>query len=350
MSHRALTGLPWDAFGVNDINKIKHPAVFVVGFDEDDPRLDRIKEMAGTYRHETALRQGEFHPKDWDVYVVRRSVAGVPKHANVLVFGQPAELGWASDMPVEVRRNQPSPAMTFHELPAGVKDLKDELSAELTEGPRLQIAFGPASRPDHPNVTRQPWITDRDDFMLAGAFKRRSTTEGEPAAWCWVIPYDAPEPCRWLAAAFEEWRRDDDARFPARDPWTNRPKWLTPQEQQARDRLVQLEEERAEQEAQWARQEAEYNAQVTAAARAADDGVRRLLTHHGEPLVEAVTVALESFGFTVTNVDQTLQPGEAKREDLHITSDETSGTIIAEVKGLTGGAKANDITKLALRL
>jgi hypothetical protein len=67
----------------------------------------------------------------------------------------------------------------------------------------------------------------------------------------------------------------------------------------------------------------------------ADAGVRRLITSQGGQLVDAVAAAFEALGFSVTKLDEELEKGEPKREDLRLS--EPMGTspweAIVEVRG-----------------
>jgi len=81
-------------------------------------------------------------------------------------------------------------------------------------------------------------------------------------------------------------------------------------------------------------------------------GPRRLLTEKGDPLKEAVAVALGQLGYVVTDRDLEAPPDPGgKIEDLGV-DDPDDGTVdpIVEVKGYDSGAKANDLASMGRHL
>jgi hypothetical protein len=82
------------------------------------------------------------------------------------------------------------------------------------------------------------------------------------------------------------------------------------------------------------------------AALAADEGPRRLLTAHGDALVDAVEVALSNLGFEVENRDRTATEGD-RLEDLRIRDPSEPGWLsLAEVRGYKHGAQVNDLLRI----
>jgi hypothetical protein len=93
--------------------------------------------------------------------------------------------------------------------------------------------------------------------------------------------------------------------------------------------------------------EGSLRADLVSAKRAAELGARRLLNAQGDQLVEAVAEALRSLGFSVVDVDATLD-GARRVEDLRVSEPADPGwTNITEVKGYSGGARSSDLQRLS---
>jgi hypothetical protein len=187
----------------------------------------------------------------------------------------------------------------------------------------------------------QPFVLDPEENIIAGAFERGRDR------WCWTLPYVPEHPELWFAAALEDWHEKTPQMVPLIPGWTSREEWMTQDEIAIRADLDELEMERTRIAEKLNTRELELRSAQSAASSVADSGLRRLLTAQGDALVQATIDALQKLGYEVENVDQTVDPGIAKVEDLRLRDmDDPSWTNITEVKGHAGGAKVNDLHQL----
>lgn len=339
------------------IDEPPHPQVLFAGFDAEDPGYQAMASLVPTARLLPANGFADLRAVEWDVLVARRVNVWAPGHVHVLAFGSDAlgavrtatGIAW-----VRYDGVQPSGHMT---MPDSLPDALRRLVAnELV--PFLQKV---ESRPfltvrDHvgtrggldlsPSDLRDPFVLDADGHMIAGSFARGEETGG---GWCWALPHVPEHPELWLAAALQDWHNRTPHRVKALPGWRARPAWNTPREAATLAALENLRAERGRVLAEYATRETHTEADVTAAAAAADTGERLLLTAQGGDLVDAVAEALRALGFDVEDADGAPGPdGAPKVEDLRVSDpDDPSWTNITEVRGYKAGAKASDLQRLS---
>lgn len=114
--------------------------------------------------------------------------------------------------------------------------------------------------------------------------------------------------------------------------------WYTPEESALARRISAIEHESEQLE----NERLQVEAELVRAGNIADATVRRAIWQDSDALVEAVGGILEEIGFTVEEMDQQKQPGEAKHEDLRLTlAGRPEWEAIVEVKGYAKGVKTN---------
>lgn len=190
-----------------------------------------------------------------------------------------------------------------------------------------------------------PFMGSTPPTVLAGWYLRSEYSEG------WVLPSDIRRPWDWVAAAIQHWALTY-RQFPLVGGWWNQSAWQTKAEADSSQRTADLKARLIAITTQLEGEIATAQAQVEEAARDASGGRRRLLTHKGDPLKQAVAEALEALGYTVTDRDkeEPLDPG-GKVEDLGVADrDDSTTDPLTEVKGYDNGAKASDLADIGRHL
>ncbi len=339
------------------INGPRHPQILFRGFLRDDPRLLRMRELAGA----SHLLEGEgldgLRPGDWDVLVVEGAAVppAVPERVCVLAFDSPAMGRMAGHQAtMHFTGRQPSPTMHLSsDLGPPMRELLEREAVPWLESqpirPFLQEVPSPRPSYGYPFPPRdlderavadcRGMVVDADGHLLVGAFPRAK------GGWCWAVPYRSDRPERWLSAALESWREDDRTRFAHREPWLSRERWATPRERAARAELGSLRARRSELLQDLDERERELEAAVLAAAEEGEQGARRLLTHAGHDLVQAAVDGFVGLGFEVLAVDTgRVVDGVAVVEDLSLTAPEDpQARIILDVVGHAGESVVDDL-------
>lgn len=148
----------------------------------------------------------------------------------------------------------------------------------------------------------------------------------------------------WFRVFLSDVNEVDPARVPVAPPLLGSPSdWYTPLEHQLAEELVQVAAEIKELEDRQSALEAD----LAAEGELVDIGMRRAVWSDGEDLVAAVIDILTELGFAVRDMDEGLEPGKPKREDLRLTLADLPGwEAIAEVKGYRRGTKTNDALQI----
>lgn len=334
------------------IDSHPHPRVLFVGWGEDDPNLLKMMGLVATSQVWNG-KPSSVRWADWDAVVARHefSYAWGPHMVEVLAFGADTlpTLNTSGHSVKSGGIKQVSPEFeTNDDLPDELRRLiRDDLAPWL----RDQSARPLMNAPDTYSTQRltlndcvgdgATWFArDPDGTLIAGSY---ATVSGG-RVWC--VPFLPEHPDRWLAAALSEWHKVRPDVFPDRDPWRQRPQWMSRPEL---DAMARIEDAETELEALITTRRAAIETlgdTLRSAQSEADQGVRRLLTAQGDSeLTAAVVQALTSFGFSVENRDDSVPKGTAKQEDLRVTPP-GEGTGIAEVKGYTRGAKQSDLLKI----
>lgn len=343
------------------VNPLSHPQVLFLGFAPEDPRLERMQRRVATHRVLSSPEEiQQLRLADWDALVMEGgSVPYQASKIHVLAIGCQS-LGQASSMWSTVTYSGAQRSHVLHITDDTSPDLRRLLNAEAIpwinsqdDVPYLQISVSgsgivnPGAR-DIREGQLSGWaaiVTDADRNVVIGGFPRAA--DGK---WVWAIPYRSPHPELWLDLAMAHWRTVDAERFPEIPQWRTRETWMTAAEREAQRQLAEAREEFDVAQEAFRKLEVELESAVLDAEKSAEKAERRLLTEQGEPLVEAVSHALNKLGFTIRDIDEERAArGLAKVEDLHVTCpDQPAVRIMAEVKGYArGGAKASDLIQMS---
>ncbi|MEV6800157.1 hypothetical protein AB0M91_17675 [Micromonospora rifamycinica] len=328
------------------------PWILASGFSDDSDLAEALRRQSAKV---VFLREGvhvevQVRQSDYDAIVAVGACPSVEDHLYVLQFGKSdssilsfssvyvsyglnfsgglAEklVGPDSGVPVEAAELARRSLAPF---------LRDRRPRDLLLRYR-QEQFG--SRSDDEGIAA--FVREYNGSPCAGVFARRG---GSP--WWW-LPGDAPDQVDWLNAAFAEWRRLDEERFPSGPIWAEREPWLTATEKQAqRDLDDHASRERKLLEELDSRKRELMEAREN--ARSSADAVeRQLLTAQGDALVAEVKAVLEEIGFTVIDSDGLAANAAEKVEDLRVSAD--SWVALAEVKGYSGRrtAKTSDLLQI----
>ncbi len=346
---------------VTVVNPLSHPQVLFRWFEEDDPRLTRMRHLVGASHLLTGDTLKGLRAEDWDVLVVERApvTASIPRDVHVLALDSPS-LGrpafpWGS---MHFSGRQPSRTMNIAaDLPADVRELvlgeaipwlKTQEALPYMQMRRHMMGPTPSGGTPYFSISdidlQTCWrmVSDADGQLVVGAFPRGND------GWCWAIPYRSEHPELWLAAALTHWRQTDPVRFREVNPWRAREPWVTDEEREAHGQLAELKTERGRVLAELKDRELALDSAVLVASQKAEQGARRLLTAQGEDLGEAVVLAFTDLGFDVQDLDEERdRSGLARVEDLNLTCpDQPEVRILAEVKGYAKGAKAGDLIQI----
>jgi hypothetical protein len=349
------------------IGKPTHPQVLFTGFEDTDPGFAAMSALVPTARLLADGEMNDLRAVEWDIVVSRETDVDAPDHMHVLALGcervglaktsrggstvfyggkQPSEiLHVADDLPDAVRRlvvgelvpwlqAQPFRPFLMTSIGSGLYGTKS-----VGFGRRVESSANPATLPQGLVAL----VRDADGNMIAGGFERYG------GGWCWALPYVPKNPELWFATALSDWHERTPDKVPALPDWRSRVTWATPRETTSRADLAALRDERLQLLTDLDARETALRSAEMAAIAAADAGPRRLLTAQGDKLVDAVTDALETLGYTVANIDnEESTSGQPKVEDLRLSDpDEPGRTNITEVRGYTGGAKVSDLQRLA---
>jgi hypothetical protein len=231
-------------------------------------------------------------------------------------------------------------------------EIPDDLPAELEElvkrelrplinprEDRLRIAPTRLAAGGSSNGNYLPLLLDLDRYALAALYR----PPGRSVEYLF-LPENISDIAPWLLYMFKRWAEALPDVFPSQPEWTSNPMWMTAEELSA---LSNVAERRADEERVVAEQRALVavaEASLETTRESVDASERQLLTAGDTPLVDIVHQTLEMFGFEVTNVDDGLAEGQAKKEDLRVA--DGGWLAICEVKGYSKGGKLVDLQKL----
>lgn len=181
----------------------------------------------------------------------------------------------------------------------------------------------------------------------AALLTQRTST---PKGLLLLLPPETTDHGAWVSAFIELLRERDPARFPAPPDWRSSREWAPLHLQAALDAQRSLAEERESAVVEFDRREADAAQTVKRELGAAAQGQHQLLAEQGDQLVDAVASALLQLGFQVQDMDTQIEEGKPKLEDLRVKDgDAPDWELIAEVKGYSKGASANDVQQILLR-
>lgn len=321
------------------------PPCVIIHADAD--RVDDIR--AAVSRHAETIRVGITPPprwRSWDVLITVDPSTPPPAEAiRVLQIGGQATgtfvQPYSHDRSIEkyvYRHSKPG-----HEL-----NIPATLSEARIEFVKRYLVPALPTSPDHRTVFDRPIGVEDSEWtpLLTNADGDAVAVVYRPHAGpleVWYLPeeaIDCLDPA--LQLAFQDWNREEPDRFPSAPDWTDDRRWMSAAHHLQVDAIDQKTSEVQAEIARLTASIEAYEVERDEVVRAANLSYqRRLLTDNDEPLVGAVQTALEQLGFTVVNLDKQLVDGEPRMGDLSVS--DGAWTAIAEVKGYTKGAKANDL-------
>jgi hypothetical protein len=325
------------------------PRVIIDGFNKNHPFAAVVERYAGTVRY--LVEDPDVRWESWDA-VVSLGSPHLPSHSSghlrlLQIGGSPSGM---------FRRN---PGQTIfaplkHTDRVGDElvvpdDLPDDELRDLVKAELLPLVVGASADDRRYRISPQevfdegrfnlPLLQDLDGYAYATLY-RPHMGPGE----CLYLPDLLTNLAPWLLYAFKRWAGEQPDVFPSQPEWTLDPTWMTPAEmaaqQDANDKRAEAERARVTCEAAVA----EAEAALQKARESADEEERLLLTGTDTPLADIVHRTLEMFGFEVTNVDESLAEGQAKKEDLRVA--DSAWLALCEVKGYSKGARLLDLQKL----
>lgn len=193
-----------------------------------------------------------------------------------------------------------------------------------------------------------PLLSERDGHLIAGVI-----TFADCAPF-WSLPAQTADQLRWVKFFLDVQKRERTKDFPA-DQVGLTDDYRTPEELATRRAIKEHKAETTRLELQRKRMLQTLDEELERRQQEADAGDRRLIWGTGNDLTDRVASVLRGFGFDVEDRDVHAEQHQVNAmEDLRVTypgapMDGDTGrpwVALAEVKGYTRGAKANDLNKI----
>ena len=339
---------------MRDLGDVPRPRVW---FEDVPDNVRRsLSGLAGGYE-EWGGAGDNFHPADWDLVVTFGTDATYrsSNHLYVLSFGaEHAAVQRQHDSPFghvrvsldylgETHSRSRFVSEDESSLPSGWRRLlTDTVVDQLPDGAKRYWIGGTTVGCTHLVTVGRGHPSGPAALLVERTPK--------PAGLLLLLPQETTDHGAWLIALIELLRTRDPSAFPAPPDWRKSRDWAPVGLQAALDASSSIADERQRALADYDRRERAAAESVSRQIDLAAKGPHRLLNSQGEDLVAAVVVALISFGFRVRNMDEELEPGHTKMEDLRVGDPDAPGwELIAEVKGYSKGAKATDVQQILQR-
>ena len=204
---------------------------------------------------------------------------------------------------------------------------------------QLNVFWNKLSKADHESANevfvQGGIIFERHtDAVLTVAYLRKESSLG--VAW---FPNATPNKGAWVEILVTQWSQSDHDAFPNFGNWIELPEWLVAEEEKVLSQISALEKKKEDTVTKINQQIGDLYKTLGEIKVAVNDGLRRLITAQGDELVDEVEKALDTIGFKVTRVDDTLQEGQPKREDLRLNlKNGDDWEAILEVRGYARSA------------
>lgn len=328
------------------------PRALVWMFDKDDAAVAAAEFATAKIISDPS----EVHQGEWDVVVTDISADPFESHLFRICFGAQtcgtAEFvseRWRSYSTVHFDKEETRESIFVNvvsesEIGRLVDDTLIRLARSRAVNPLLSFSSFTMSPSDGGIGSRiEPLLTTNERKVLAAYIRHEKGSE----TLC--LPPGVSKLRDWTRAALIRWHSMDPVRFPTNPGWQESEEWFTKVELEALSRLRDAEDQLNKSLEQARLQVKEREDEVRAARIAASSGWAVLLLGRGEELVELVTQALVTLGFTVTDQDQVNPPND-RLEDLRVTSNEHPDWVaLAEVRGYAKGAAQSDLLRLSGR-
>ena len=164
-------------------------------------------------------------------------------------------------------------------------------------------------------------------------------------AW---FPLPVKHKIDWIEAIVNEWSKSFPDKFPTIGNWARQNEWLLAEEIKIQNDIKSLEEQKIAMNKKIDGEIASLTKNFQEITANHDKGLRKLLIAQGDELVNIVKTAFEQIGFIVEKVDENIEDGKPKKEDLRLTKkDVKNWEAIVEVRGYTkSSGKEDDIKRL----
>jgi hypothetical protein len=152
----------------------------------------------------------------------------------------------------------------------------------------------------------------------------------------------------WVELICMTWAETDQARFPDFGNWTKNPIWMTHEEESLHSEIEKLNSDLSKMTNKFTRQISELTKKLVETSLTINLSKRRLITSQGDNLLDEVAKSFEELGYKVIRVDEELDEGQRKKEDLRIQDpDVKDWEAIVEVRGhLKSSGQASDLQRI----
>ena len=189
-------------------------------------------------------------------------------------------------------------------------------------------------------------IQRQKHYPLAAIYWRESANLGVA-----LLPNPVFDQARWIEVITTHWAQIDPESFPTFGDWTKLPDWMVSEELEILESINQVEKRRQQALEGFSQEIDSFQAKLTETIRRVNQGHRQLLTSQSDELVDAVAAVFGELGFAVESVDQSLESGQPKREDLRLkdpNAEQDDWEAIVEVRGYKRSAgKTNDLIRIS---
>jgi hypothetical protein len=188
-------------------------------------------------------------------------------------------------------------------------------------------------------------VTDpHTKLPFATVFNRMHSRLG--VAW---LPIKSLDLVPWVELICSRWADDDKEKFPTFGDWTKDMTWMTHEEELLMLEIDKLRSEQLEKISHYEMKISKLSNELLEMSLLINSGKRRLITAQGDDLLGEVANAFSDLGYSVTKMDNVIEAGLPKREDLRIRDPGAKDwEALVEVRGhLKSSGQTSDLTRLA---
>ena len=153
----------------------------------------------------------------------------------------------------------------------------------------------------------------------------------------------------WVEIICQEWAIGDQERLPNFGDWTKYSEWMTHEEELLKLEIDSITDELKALTVDYKKRISELNTTLLETSLHVNKGKRRLISAQGDELLQETATAFEELGYLVRVIDQELEKGIPKKEDLRIQDpDVTNWEAIVEVRGhAKSSGQTSDLGRLS---
>jgi hypothetical protein len=152
----------------------------------------------------------------------------------------------------------------------------------------------------------------------------------------------------WVEIICQEWAIVDKERFPNFGDWTKDLEWMTQEEESLKLEIEKITDELGRITIDYNKRITELSIHLLETSLLVNKGKRRLITAQGGELLLETVRAFEELGYQVKVMDNEIDEGTPKKEDLRIQDpDEKDWEAIVEVRGhAKSSGQTSDLSRL----